>query len=57
MEYLRGGRRARTEYAGVVYINGSKLCSEATMYALERKGLVRQINGKPNEWAAAEKNQ
>ena len=55
MEYLRGGHRARTEYAGVVYINGTKLCNEATMHALERKGLVKQINHRPNEWSAVEK--
>lgn len=50
MEYLRGGHRARTEYAGVVYINGTKLCNEASMRALERKNLIRQVSGRPNEW-------
>jgi hypothetical protein len=51
MEYLRGGHRARTEYASVVYVNGTKLCNEATMHALERKGFAQQVKSRPNEWA------
>ncbi len=54
MEYLRGGHRARTEYSSVVYVNGGRLCNEATMRALERKGLVQQVNSRPNEWMATE---
>jgi hypothetical protein len=52
MEWLRDGHIAHTRYAGVVYANGTKLCNEATMYALERKGLVRQVNSRPNQWVA-----
>jgi hypothetical protein len=52
MEYLMRGHRARTEYLGVVYVNGTKLCNEATMRALERKDLVRQVGSRPNEWTA-----
>lgn len=50
MEYLRGGHRARTEYLGVVYVNGGKICNEPTMYALERRGLVQRTGR--NEWMA-----
>jgi hypothetical protein len=57
MEYLRGGHRARTEYAGVVYVNGAKLCNEATMHALERKGLARRVNRRPNEWVVVKEKQ
>ena len=54
MEWLSGGHRAFNFYASVVYVNGTKLCNEATMRALERKGLVKQINSNPNEWIVTE---
>jgi hypothetical protein len=56
MEWLRGGHVACTQYAGVVYVSGTKLCNEATMYALKRKGLVRQISSGPNQWVAVGRN-
>jgi len=48
MEWLRGGHHARRRYGCVVYVNGGKLCTAATMLALEYKGLVKRVGN--DEW-------
>ena len=40
MQWLRGGHRARREYGSVVYINGGRVGTVATMLALESRGLI-----------------
>lgn len=42
MEFLTGGHVARREYGSVVYVNGGKLCTVATMLALESRKLVKR---------------
>lgn len=51
MEYLAHGHCARREYGSVVYVNGGKIATVATMLALERRQLVIR-NG--DEWVANE---
>lgn len=53
MEYLRGGHRARRTYLTVIEINGRPVCREATMRALEKRGLVRQVGDDEDEWEAS----
>lgn len=50
MEYLAHGHRAIRQYGSVVYVNGGKIATVATMDALERRKLVTR-NG--DEWTAA----
>jgi len=52
MEWLRGGHHAHRRYGSVVYVNGGKLCTAATMLALEYKGLVKRLSN--DEWIATE---
>lgn len=40
MELLAHGWAARRQYGSVVYVNGGKVCTVATMNALERRQLV-----------------
>lgn len=50
MEYLRGGHTARRTYLTVIEINGRAMCREATMLALEKRGLVRRAGDDDDEW-------
>lgn len=52
MEWLKGGHRARRWYGCVVYVNGGKVGTVATMASLERAGLVEQCG--TDEWEATE---
>lgn len=54
MEYLRHGHVARRTYLSVIEINGRKVCTEATMQALERQGLVQRSGADEDEWIATE---
>lgn len=47
IEYLVHGHTARREYGSVVYVNGGKIATVATMEALERRQLIKR-NG--DEW-------
>lgn len=49
MQYLARGHTARRQYGSVVYVNGGKIATVATMIALERRKLVSR-NG--DEWKA-----
>lgn len=40
MQWLRGGHRARREYGNVVYVNGGRVGTVATLRALEKRRLV-----------------
>lgn len=42
MKWLRGGWRALQNRGEVVEINGKKVCTESTMRALLKKGLVEK---------------
>jgi hypothetical protein len=53
MEYLRGGHRARRMYGEVVYVNGGKVGTTATMEALVKRGLI-ELSG-VDEWKVTEK--
>lgn len=52
MDYLRGGHTAYRTYLSVVEINDRKVCTEATMKVLERRGLVTRT-GDDDQWIAA----
>ena len=53
IEYLAHGHIARREYGSVVYVNGGKIATVATMEALERRQLInRNRNG--DEWRISE---
>ena len=49
MDFLSHGWTARRQYGSVVYVNGGKIATIATMLALEARGLVER-NG--DEWTA-----
>lgn len=49
MEYLAHGHRAIRRYGSVVYVNGGKIATVATMEALERRKLVIRYG---DEWMA-----
>lgn len=49
MEYLAHGHVARRQYGSVVYVNGGKIATVATMEALERRKLVIRDG---DEWMA-----
>ena len=42
MKWLGYGWKATTEYGGVVYCNGQKLCTLQTIEALVKKGYVEK---------------
>jgi hypothetical protein len=44
MKWLRGGWRALQNNGQTMEINGKKVCTEATMRALEKNGLVEKLD-------------
>lgn len=51
MEWLRGGHTIVRRYGEVCYVNGGKVCTVPTMRALERLGLVKEVE--PDNWKIA----
>lgn len=47
MEYLVHGHRAHRRYGSVVYVNGGKIATVATMLALEARNLIKRDG---DEW-------